>query len=128
MSKIMVVEDNTDEASLIEMILEPLGYRIVTVDSWQNACEEIRRDRPDLVFLDALIPESVSLCRWIRTNAEYRGIPVVLLTAVGGIPPEIRIPLDEDLMAGSEDRIEKPLNPETLLDAVDRFAASTNMM
>ena len=122
-AKIMVVEDNIDEAKLIKMILEPEGYEVVTALNGKEAKEKIKKENPDFIVLDVMMPEmdGFTFCSWIRSNKDYKDIPVVLLTGVAERIHDTKYPLNGVLRADADDYLEKPIKPEVLLDTVARL-------
>ena len=122
-AKIMVVEDNIDEAKLIKMILEPEGYEVVTALNGKEAKEKIKKEKPDFIVLDVMMPEmdGFAFCSWIKSNKDYKDTPVVLLTGVAERIRDTKYPLNGVLRADADDYLEKPLKPEVLLDTVARL-------
>ena len=122
-AKIMVVEDNIDEAKLIKMILEPEGYEVVTALNGKEAKEKMKKEKPDFFVLDVMMPEmdGFTFCSWIRSNKDYKDTPVVLLTGVAERIRDTKYPLNGVLRADADDYLEKPIKPEVLLDTVARL-------
>jgi len=118
--KILVVEDNADEANLIKMILEPEGYDVALASNGNEGLEKIESDSPDLVILDVMMPEldGFAMCSKLRQSPEHKGIPVILLTAVAKRITDTKYPLNGVLRADAEEYLEKPVKPEELLEAV----------
>jgi two-component system alkaline phosphatase synthesis response regulator PhoP len=122
-AKIMVVEDNIDEAKLIKMTLEPEGYEVVTALNGKEAKEKVTKENPDFFILDVMMPEmdGFAFCSWIRSNNEFKNTPIVLLTGVGEHIYESRYPLKGVMEADADEYLEKPLKPEALLDTISRL-------
>ena len=120
---IMVVEDNVDEATLIKMILEPEGYEVVTVMNGNDAKEKMKIEIPDLIVLDVMMPEmdGFAFCSWIRSNEDYKDLPVILLTGVAKHILDTKYPLDGVMRADVDDYLEKPIKPEVLLDSIAKL-------
>ena len=122
-AKIMVVEDNIDEAKLIKMILEPEGYEVVTAMNGKEAKEKITTEKTDLIVLDVMMPEmdGFAFCAWVRKSEDYKEIPVILLTGVAKHILDTKYPLDGVMRADADDYLEKPVKPEVLLETVTRL-------
>ena len=122
-ARIMVVEDNIDEAKLIEMILEPEGYEVVTALNGNDAKEKMKIDIPDLIVLDVMMPEmdGFAFCSWIRSNENYKDISVILLTGVAKHILDTKYPLDGVMRADADNYLEKPIKPEVLLDSIAKL-------
>jgi CheY-like chemotaxis protein len=122
-AKIMVVEDDIDEAKLVKMTLEPEGYEVVTVLNGKEAQDKIDDEKPDFILLDVMMPEmdGFSFCSWLKSNENYKDIPVVLLTGVGEHIYNSRYPLKGVMKADADEYLEKPLKPEVLLETISRL-------
>ncbi len=122
-AKIMVVEDNIDEVKLIKMALEPEGYEVVTAMNGREAKEKIGDAKPDFVILDVMMPEmdGFHFCSWLRSNPEYKEIPVVLLTGVAEHIYDTKYPLKGVMAADADEYLEKPVKPEVLLETIAKL-------
>jgi len=83
MVKVLVVEDVASERQLISDYLRAEGYQVVAVASAQEALQQIRSNKPDVVLTD-LVMEGMSgleLCRQIKKNPETQKLPVVACTS-----------------------------------------------
>lgn len=122
-AKIMVVEDNIDEAKLIKMTLEPEGYEVITAMNGKEAKEKISGVKPDFILLDVMMPEmdGFAFCSWVRSIKDYRDIPVVLLTAVAQHIYDSKYPLKGVMEAEADDYLEKPIKPEALLEIIAKL-------
>ena len=122
-AKIMVVEDNIDEVKLIKMALEPEGYEVVTAMNGREAKEKIGDAKPNFVILDVMMPEmdGFHFCSWLRSNPEYKEIPVVLLTGVAEHIYDTKYPLRGVMAADADEYLEKPVKPEVLLETISKL-------
>ena len=125
-AKVMVVEDNIDETKLIKMALEPEGYEVVTAMNGREAKEKIGEAQPNFVILDVMMPEmdGFHFCSWLRSNADFQDIPVVLLTGVGQHIYESKYPLKGVMQADADEYLEKPVKPEVLLETISKLIKS----
>lgn len=122
-AKITVVKDNIDEAKLIKMTLEPEGYEVVTALNGKEAKEKMKKENPDFIILDVMMPEmdGFAFCSWIRSNKDYKDKPIVLLTGVAEHICETKYPLKGVMEADSDEYLEKPSKPEVLLETISRL-------
>src|ERR1700736_3432195 len=83
MKKIVLIEDDSDLYSLIQYNLEKEGFVLVGSQTGKGALELCRRERPDLIILDIMLPDSdgLDICKGIRAHPELAHIPVIFLTA-----------------------------------------------
>ena len=119
-AKIMVVEDDFDEAKLIKMVLEGEGYEAVCAFNGKDALEKLESEEPDLIVLDIMMPEmdGFAFCEKLRASAGNENTPVVLLTAVAQHIQESKYPLNGVMRAEVQEYLEKPIEPEALLAAI----------
>src|SRR5258708_16874539 len=83
MKKIALIEDDSDLYSLLKYNLEKEGFILVGSQTGKGAIELCRRERPDLILLDIMLPDSdgLDICKGIRSHPELAHIPVIFLTA-----------------------------------------------
>ena len=105
MKKIVLIEDDADLYSLIQYNLEKEGFAMVGSQTGKGAIELCRRERPDLIILDIMLPDSdgLEICKGIRSHSELQHIPVIFLTARASETDRI-----VGLELGANDYIVKP--------------------
>jgi DNA-binding response OmpR family regulator len=105
MKKIVLIEDDADLYSLIQYNLEKEGFAMVGSQTGKGAIELCRRERPDLVILDIMLPDSdgLDICKGIRAHPELLHLPVIFLTARASETDRI-----VGLELGANDYIVKP--------------------
>jgi two-component system, OmpR family, response regulator BaeR len=83
MSRILVVEDDTDIASLIVHYLTPAGYEAQVIANGSEALAAARQRPPDLIILDRMLPglDGLEICRALRADPELGAVPILMLTA-----------------------------------------------
>jgi two-component system phosphate regulon response regulator PhoB len=109
---VLVVDDEKDIVELIRYNLAQAGYRVVTAGDGQQALDLARRDRPDLVVLDLMLPvmSGVEVARILRQDEKTRAIPIVMLTARGSETDRI-----VGFEIGADDYVVKPFSPRELV-------------
>jgi adenylate cyclase len=115
---ILAVDDQPQNLRLLDAVLTPRGYRVVTASSGEEAVEALSQSIPDLVLLDIVMPgiDGYEVCRRIRHNPATAFLPVVMITASG----------DQEkisaIQAGADDFVSKPFNQGELLARIASLA------
>ena len=83
MKKILLIEDDTDLFALLRYNLEKEGFSLAGQHTGKGAIELCRQQRPDLILLDIMLPDSdgLDICKGIRKDPDLAAIPVIFLTA-----------------------------------------------
>jgi DNA-binding response OmpR family regulator len=105
MKKIALIEDDSDLFSLIQFNLEKEGFAFVGLQTGKGAVEFCRHERPDLILLDVMLPDSdgLEICRCLRSHPDLSRIPIIFLTARSAEADRIA-----GLELGANDYIVKP--------------------
>lgn len=105
MKKIALIEDDSDLYALLKYNLEKEGFMLVGSQTGKGAIELCRRERPDLILLDIMLPDSdgLDICKGIRSHPELAHLPVIFLTARASETDRI-----VGLELGANDYIVKP--------------------
>ena len=111
-SKILIVDDEKNIVEAIRYNLEKAGFRTLTASDGARALELARRELPDLITLDVMLPEhdGWEVCRLLRQDPRTRRIPVVMLTVKGDESDTI-----VGLELGADDYMTKPFSPKELV-------------
>ena len=115
MKKIVLIEDDADLYSLIQYNLEKESFQVAGSRTGKGALELCRRERPDLVILDIMLPDSdgLEICKAIRANSDLATIPIIFLTARASETDRI-----VGLELGANDYIVKPFFVRELIARV----------
>ena len=81
--KILLVEDESDLLKLLKYNLEKEGFKVSYATDGSLALAEMRRNGPDLVILDLILPglDGLEICRQLRRNEKFARIPILILSA-----------------------------------------------
>lgn len=111
-AKILVVDDEKDILDLVRYHLEREGYRVVGCGDGKSALDLVKREHPDLVVLDLLMPEvdGLEVCRLLRRDS---AIPIIMLTAKTEEADKVT-----GLELGADDYVTKPFSPRELVARV----------
>ena len=110
--RILVVDDERDLVELIAYNLQRNGYEVLTAPDGQAALDAARRQRPDLIILDLMLPgiDGTEVARQLRADPITAHVPVIMLTAKS---EEIDVVVG--LALGADDYITKPFSMKILL-------------
>ncbi len=113
--RVLVVDDDKDVVRLMRAYLEQAGYEVLVAYDGETAVHTIRRDMPDLVLLDLMLPrlDGWEITRIMRSDANLAAIPIIMLTA--------RIEDTEKIVGlemGADDYVTKPYNPREVVARV----------
>jgi CheY-like chemotaxis protein len=121
--KIMIIDDDIDLVEAMRITLETDDYEVIDAQEGQKGLEILKKERPDLLILDVMmgtLDEGFHVAYQIRNDEEIKDIPILMITAVGAQTGfEFDMQRDEDFLPVNE-FIEKPVNPQVLLDTVKR--------
>jgi CheY-like chemotaxis protein len=111
--KVLLVDDVHLIIELEKVFLKGLAVDILVAGNGEEALEVVRREHPDLIFMDLNMPvmDGPNCCRILKADPATRGIPVIMVTTAGR-------PEDELLCrtSGCDDYITKPINGKLFLD------------
>jgi adenylate cyclase len=115
---VLAVDDQPQNLRLLDAVLSPRGYRVLTAEDGAKALEIVHEGMVDLVLLDILMPDmdGYEVCRRIRVDEATAFLPVVMITASGG---QQRILA---LEAGADDFVMKPFDQSELLIRIASLA------
>ena len=110
--KILVTDDSPTIVAMIKELLESNGYAVVTASDGQEALDKAKKEKPDLIILDLMLPkiDGYKVCAMLKFDKNYSSIPIIILTARAG---------ESDKELGSEVHadayVTKPFEPDAFL-------------
>lgn len=115
--KILVVDDEVQLVELIKMRLEASRYKVITAYDGQEALDKAKKEKPDLIILDLMLPkmDGYKVCGLLKADSRYNKIPILMFTARA---QETDIKQGKEV--GADDYITKPFEPEVLLGKIKK--------
>ncbi|MBM3124872.1 MAG: response regulator transcription factor [Chloroflexi bacterium] len=117
---ILIVDDEPKIVRLARDFLEKNGYRVITAGDGESALAAARRDKPDLIVLDLMLPiiDGREVCRILRRESD---VPIIMLTALAEEADQV-----VGLEIGADDYITKPFSPRALVARVHALLRRTH--
>ncbi len=114
--KILIADDEPDILEILKFNLDNEGYEVITAKDGDEALEKARRNQPDLVILDVMMPKKngVEVCQVLRSQPAFNETLIIFLTAVNDEGTHIK-----GLETGADDYISKPISPKVFLSRVN---------
>jgi len=111
MAKILIVDDDPQATTLLEMLLSPRGYETISVNESSKAVNTAIETHPDLIILDLMMPEpdGFKVCRMLRADARFIFTPILIITALDDTDSRIVA-----YGAGADDYLIKPYDVDEL--------------
>lgn len=118
--KVMVIDDSNTIRRSAEIFLKASGCQVILAEDGFDALAKISNEHPDLIFVDIMMPrlDGYQTCSLIKRNARYKTTPVIMLSSKDGLFDRAR-----GRMVGSDQYLTKPFTQETLIEAVQIYAA-----
>lgn len=140
--KILIVDDEPDIVTFVSTVLEENGYTTIHAKNGVEGLELLRRETPDLVLLDLMMPKKsgISMFQELRADAGVSATPVIVITGVSE-EPQVHFrnfaherpsqakgasdegSASEEKHAAPDAYIEKPVSPDLLLKTVQQVLA-----
>ena len=115
--KVMVIDDSKTIRRTAETLLKKAGCEVVTAEDGFEALSKIVEQRPDLIFVDIMMPrlDGYQTCALIKNNATFKSTPVIMLSSKDGLFDKAR-----GKIVGSEQYLTKTFTKKELLGAISR--------
>ncbi len=124
-AKILVVDDDPDIREAISAVLESHSHQVITAGDGEEGLGKLKEERPDLMILDLLMPrmDGFAVLRELQDprRSKYSNIPVLILTSVREDVSRRRYELETGLELNVDDYVEKPIDPHTLVERVEKL-------
>jgi two-component system, OmpR family, phosphate regulon response regulator PhoB len=113
--RVLVVEDEPAQREVLAYNLEAEGFKVATAENGDEALLLVDEDAPDIIVLDWMLPgvSGIEVCRRVKSKAETRGIPIIMLSARSEEVDRVR-----GLETGADDYVIKPYSVVELMARV----------
>lgn len=120
--KILIVDDEPDVASLLNLMLKSKGYETIIAGDGQEALEKARHEKPDLIVLDIMLPrlDGYKVARMLKFDEKFSHIPIIMVTAK--IQEKDK---KTGLEMGADAYITKPFDTAMLLEKINEVLAKS---
>jgi DNA-binding response OmpR family regulator len=122
---ILIIDSDSEYAESNKKVLEAAGYEVTIALNGKQGLESVRRDEPDLVILDAMLPDinGLSVCRELKEDAKLGAIPVLIVTALGASGESYLANMAKEHKA--DGFFAKPVDARQLLAKIEELLSST---
>lgn len=113
--RILLVEDEKDMVYAVTLQLQEAGFEVLTAYSGQEGLEKARKEKPNLIILDLMLPkmDGYKVCGLLKADTRYNKIPIIMFTARA---QESDKKMGEEV--GADAYITKPFEPQVLLKKI----------
>jgi two-component system alkaline phosphatase synthesis response regulator PhoP len=122
--RILIVDDDPDFATAIKRILTSDHFDVDVAGNVGDGMKAIAEKAPDLILLDVMMEkydDGFNMCYDLKHDDRYRGIPVIIITAVTEVTGLKFNPETDGEYLEADDYVQKPISAEELLTKVKRF-------
>ena len=119
--KILLVDDEPDLVQLVSLRLQAAGYEVATAYDGQEALDQVKKEIPDLIILDLMLPkmDGYKVCRLLKFDERYKKIPVLIFTARAQ-EEDIRLAME----CGADSYLTKPFDAQVLLSKIQELLSA----
>jgi len=116
--KVLIVDDDPEVVKVMGMMLNLRGFDVVEALCGMKGCLLARRERPDIILLDIMMPDidGFEVCRRLRLDSDTHDIPVIFVSAKTG-----QDHIDRGLSLGAQGYIKKPFELNDLLREINKL-------
>jgi len=120
--RILLVDDELDLVETVRFSLELEGYDVLVSHNGEDALNQARKEKPDLILLDLMLPklDGYKVCRLLKFDERYKHIPILMLTAKTQEKDKL---LGKE--TGADEYITKPFEMDELMRKVKSYLSKT---
>ena len=112
---ILIVDDNQQNLELLQAYLEDMDCKIIPAHDGLQALEIVRKEPPDLILLDVMMPKmsGFEVCKRVKNDSKTSDIPIIMVTALNEFGD-----IERGIDSGTDDFLSKPVNKWELVTRV----------
>ena len=116
--KILIIEDDPDIATGIEIRLSQENFAVVLAANGPDGIEKAKSDPPDLIILDLMLPkmDGYETCKILKQRENTKHVPVLVLTAL-----PLMGDAEKAFAAGADDFLKKPYRNQQLIEKIQKL-------
>jgi two-component system, OmpR family, phosphate regulon response regulator PhoB len=124
--RVLIVDDDPDVRLFSQTVLEENGYIPVLATNGEEGEEAVKKERPDLIVLDVLMPREsgIRLYRKLKTNKKFKDIPIIMLSGIAEKSflrsQKVLTEFGGDAVPEPEAYLEKPVDGDMLADTIKK--------
>ena len=120
--KVLLADDEPDILEILKYNLQSEGYEVITAKDGDDALAKAKKEKPDLIVLDVMMPfkNGLEVCKILRAQSEYDNTLIMMLTALSDDETEIK-----GLESGADDYVSKPISPKVFKSRVNALLRRT---
>jgi CheY-like chemotaxis protein len=117
--KVLVIDDEADVRTFLSAVLKKNGYEALTADNGSDGLEVARREKPDVVSLDLMMPNQsgTDFYRNLSKDSELGHIPIIVVSGLPGRHLAVKEPVAV---------FDKPIDPDAFIEAVEKAAGDAD--
>ena len=119
MKKILIADDQKEIRELIEVSLRKKGFHIIQVKNAKEAVDSVKKEKPDLVIMDIMMPgkiDGLDATRTLKSDPQTQDVKIIILTVKGQNADK-----EKGLKAGADEYCTKPFKPQEILNLVKKI-------
>lgn len=118
--KILLTDDEPNIVKVVSVRLKAAGYEVVAAYDGEEAMQQVKAEKPDLILLDLMLPkiDGYKVCQMLKADPHYQHIPVILFSAKAQVTDK-----EMGREYGADGYIAKPFQPQQLLETIRNLLA-----
>ena len=123
MARILIVDDDQEIVEAVATVRRKKNHEVIEAYGGEEGLEKAKKEKPDAIILDVMMPDKngYEVCKELKADANYRDIPILLLTAVVSKISTTSYTHRMGMETEADDYVDKPVEPSELVRLVERL-------